>query len=346
MRDAGGGYDSRSIVCALKREGYSNVICYSYGAVACYEHQTARRVAEKLGYPIHVIEYDRERWRSTIESPRFPVFCRFVFQRSAIPYIQDYPARLAMSEAGQLPADAIIVPGYCGDLQGGSHLPFEVGERRDRVVLAEGLAGYICRMQFHLLDAPMTSANRQAIIARIQAYTSQFSTSDIESFCSVNEDWFTRHRVAKFVVNAVRTHEWFGNEWRLPLWDNELIEWWYRIPLHRRVNSALYHRFLFERLFNPMGVAFRKPKSRTRLDRIAQRYLPAALIPVVQSVYTRTLGRLRPRAVDVGAFDDASLLLLRQCGTGQIPADFANINGVIAAWCDVILAGLRSPQPS
>ena len=34
----------------------------------------------------------------------------------------------------------------------------------------------------------------------IRRYTSQFPSEDIESFCSVLEDWFTRNSVAKFVV--------------------------------------------------------------------------------------------------------------------------------------------------
>ena len=339
-----GGYDSRSIVCALKREGCAQVVCYSYGAPRCFEHQTARQVAQRLGYPIYVVEYDRRRWETVIGSSEFPAFCNFLFQQSAIPCIQELPACEELARAGVIPADAIIVPGYCGDLLGGSRIPSEVREFRDVSAHSDRIENHLFRQLFHHLSAPPTPEMRQVMVSRIRAYTSQFPSGDSESFCSVSDDWFTRHRVAKFVVNTVRTHEWFGHEWRLPLWDNELTEWWYRIPLKHRINSRLYHRYLFKCLFEPMGVGFRKPSPRVQLDSAARRYLPAAIIPLVRGLYTRTISRLRPQPMDVGAFDDASLLLLRQCGSGQTPSDFANINGVIAAWCDAFLIDDHHPS--
>jgi asparagine synthase (glutamine-hydrolysing) len=41
-------------------------------------------------------------------------------------------------------------------------------------------------------------------------------------------------RQPKFIVNAVRTYEYFGYEWRLPLWDKDLVSFWLSIPLSVR----------------------------------------------------------------------------------------------------------------
>jgi len=331
-----GGYDSRSIACALKREGYANVICYSYGSPTSYEWPVARDVASRLGYPIHIVEYNRGTWHSTIESPGFVEYCRFASQRCAVPHIQDLAAYDMLVTQKVLPDGAVVVPGFCGDLLGGSFVPVEVLFGRPKTVLAEGIDKYLLRTMFDLRTAMIAKEMRLAIVSRIREYTSCFQSDDIEDFCSLVEDWFTRHKVAKFVVNALRVYEHFGSEWRLPLWDNELIEWWYQVPLTLRINSALYHRYLFERLFDPMNVALRRrpAKQRVCLGHLADRWLPAAVIPTVRSIY-RLL--LRPKPADICAFDDASSFLLQQCHRRWNLTDFAHIHGVVAAWCDDIL---------
>ncbi len=328
-----GGYDSRSIVCALKRAGYPDVVCYSYGVPASFEWPIAQKVAERVGYPIHVIEYNRQRWQALVESPRLAEFCRFASHRCAVPCVQELLAWEMLSQQNAVPADSIVVPGYCGDLQGGSYVPAEVQNRVPDKVLAEGIDSYLLGRLFTLRASPIAPETREAILRRIHAYTSQFKSDDIESFCSVLEDWFTRHKVAKFVVNAVRVYELFGHEWRLPLWDNELIEWWYRIPLRLRTNSVLYHRYLFERLFDPLGVGFRQPASPARLDLLAARYLPAALIPWARAFYRLTFAKIRKKPVDIDGWDDVSSLLLERLPAEWDGRDFTFVNGIVAAWC-------------
>ena len=339
-----GGYDSRSIACALKRERYNNVICYSYGSPTSFEWPVARDVASRLGYPIHIVEYNRRNWQTTIESPRFVEYCRFASQRCAVPHIQDLAAYDMLVTQKVLPDGAVVVPGFCGDLLGGSFVPVEVLFGRPKTVLAEGINKYLYRTLFDLRNARITRKMRLAILRRIGEYTSRFPSDDIQAFCSIVEDWFTRHKVAKYVVNAVRVYEYCGNEWRLPLWDNELIEWWYQVPLTLRSNSVLYHRYLFERLFDPMNVSLRRRpgKQQVCLGHLADRWLPAAFIPPVRSIY-RLL--MKPKPADICSFDDASLLLVQQCHRQWNPGDFGHIGGVMAAWCDDVLIGNSTRTP-
>lgn len=329
-----GGYDSRYIACALKREGFANVVCYSYGAPASYEWHVARDVASRLGYPIHVVEYNRRNWQATIESPRFWEFCRFATQRCAAPCIQELSAREQLEARKVLPPDAVVVPGYCGDLQGGSYVPVEVRTGQPKTALAEGVDNYLFRTLFSLRRSETTQEMKHAILRRIGEYTSRFQSEDIQDFCSVLEDWFTRHKVPKFVINTMRTHEFFGNEWRLPLWDNELIEWWYRIPLRLRVNSEFYHRFLFERFFDPLNVAFRKPQSRPLPTAAVKRWLPSAAIPAAQWLFRRTVAKYLRKRKDIGAFDDVSRILFSQLPGKWSRDDFDGARGMLAILCD------------
>lgn len=328
-----GGYDSRMIVCALKREGYDNVICYSYGVPASYEHQTARQVAERLGYPIHMIDYSGEQWPVVLDSPEFLKFCRFISQRCASTHFQEYLACHTLRENAAVPKDSVIVPGFCGDLQGGSYVPEEVLAGRDNFVLAEGIDNYILRKLFRFRSSPIEKNIKRAILDRINAYTCHFATDNIQDFCSVLEDWFTRHKVAKFVVNSLRNYEWYGYEWRLPLWDNELIKWWYQIPLKHRVNSKLYHRFLFESLFDPMAVAFKKPLSLSRYRLMGMRWLPISIVPSLNRFGKKLVASVGRGPVDINAGKDRTAFLIERFPLDCPIDDIKDRNGIMAMWC-------------
>lgn len=327
-----GGYDSRYIACALKREGYPHVACYSYGVPASFEHRIAAQVATQLGYPIHVVEYGRDRWQAIIDAPDFPRFCQFASQRCSVAHLQDLPALDALQGSGVFQSDAVIVPGFCGDLQGGSRIPEGILAGRAKALLAGGIDAHILHTCSRPRTAPIDPNLERALLEQIHAYTRQFMSDDLERFCSVNEDWFTRHKVAKFVVNSLRTYEWFGYEWRLPLWDNELIEWWYRIPLRLRIRSTFYHRFLFERLFGPMDVAFRKPHSRGRFRVMAMQWLPPSAIPPLNRASKRVLAAIGLRPQDIDGFEALSSILTARLPASGRTDDHSDVNSAAAAW--------------
>jgi asparagine synthase (glutamine-hydrolysing) len=331
-----GGYDSRSLVCSLKREGYSNVICYSYGVPASFERQIAGKVAAQLGYPIHIIDYRRPRWQALLDSQRFAEFIEFAFQCCAAPCVQELLAREELANNKAIPNDAVIVPGYCGDVQGGSFIPTEVRQNHPEKVLNEGINRYILRTHFNLRTSPIPLNAEQAILSRIRTYTSRFRTDDTQDFCSVLEDWLTRNRLSKFIINTLRTHELYGNEWRLPLWDNELIKWWYKVPLRLRVANVFHRRFLFERLFEPMQVGFRKPAPPATLrvfNHMSKSRLLAGAIPVVMALYRISIKPFRPTPVDIDGYNDLSALLLERLPPGWSSSDFVNVHGIVGQCC-------------
>ena len=50
----------------------------------------------------------------------------------------------------------------------------------------------------------------------------------------------------------LKAHEWFGYEWRLPLWSDELIEFWIKVPWESKIKQNLLIKY-FEK-YNPGGV--------------------------------------------------------------------------------------------
>ena len=341
-----GGYDSRSIVCALKKANHSNVVCYTYGASNSYEIRIARQVATTLGYPIHVVIYDRAKWQSVVESSRFLDFCRYASHDCAVPHIQELLAHEELRKDASLPGNSVIVPGFCGDVLGGSKVPDTFTHNGSNAFLGEDIADHIYRGGFELFTRTLDRDIQQSIIDRIKAYTSNFRTDDFDDFCSVLEDWITRNRLAKFIVNAVRTYEWFGYEWRLPLWDNSLMEWWYRVPMRHRMHSTLYHRYLFERMFTPLKVDLKQPTqghgrkgtsvmkyplhaARLMRDEI-KRCLPRRVLDLARMVRSHTLDRVIRE--DRNGFDAVSTILLKQMRGYYAREEFTFVNGVIAAW--------------
>ena len=77
------------------------------------------------------------------------------------------------------------MPGFCGDLLGGSYVPFEVSVGQHEKLLKEGIVNYILRKNFCLLKDKVFGKVAPALADRISADTSAFDTRTIEGFCSI-----------------------------------------------------------------------------------------------------------------------------------------------------------------
>ncbi|MDI2587661.1 asparagine synthase-related protein [Psychrobacillus sp. NEAU-3TGS] len=56
-----GGYDSRLIAVMLKRLGYENVICFTYGLCSNWEVKISKMVAEQLGFKWIFVPYEKKK---------------------------------------------------------------------------------------------------------------------------------------------------------------------------------------------------------------------------------------------------------------------------------------------
>ena len=86
--------------------------------------------------------------------------------------------------------------------------------------------------------------------------------------------------MSKFVINPNRNYEYFGFEWRMPLWDNELMEFWYKVPNEYRYNSVEYNRYL-ELLFKEYNVDFGKFEKNVNKLKI----IPKPIYDFLKSIY-------------------------------------------------------------
>ena len=48
------------------------------------------------------------------------------------------------------------------------------------------------------------------------------------------------NRQSKYVINMNRVAEFFGFDWRMPLWDSRFIKFWNKIPDKFKIDQKLY----------------------------------------------------------------------------------------------------------
>jgi asparagine synthase (glutamine-hydrolysing) len=274
-----GGYDSRLIAAKLKMLDVKDVICFTYGREESFEVGISKRVAEKLGYEWHFVEYTSAKWRDCFEDSEFT---EYASNLTSLPNVQDYIAIKQLTNRQILPNNAILVPGYCGDLLGGSYVPYELLIGKWKALKREGLTRYILRKHF---GVDLCAGVETGILNRIANDLGNADfTDNVEQFVSGNEEFFTRHKVSKYVVNAVRSIEYFGYEWRMPFWDNELVEYFYRVPVSERLDDRVYDRYLLNNVFSNFGIEWKKP-TENRFKRNFKAHCPKMFLGAAENTY-------------------------------------------------------------
>lgn len=284
-----GGYDSRYIVAGLKKYGYENVICFTYGGKDSYEVSIAKKVTQQLNYKHYTIEYTDEKFIDLLKTEEFNKYLSFGFNYASLPHIQDFIGLTELRAKKLIPNDSIIVPGFCGDLLGGSYIPVEMKEDKINSLLKQELQEYILWRHLGNSAIEINNINKDEIKQKTKKLLVESKVNNIDDFISYNEDFFTKQKVSKFVVNAVRMYDYFGYEWRLPLWDKELIEYWYKIPNNLRINSYLYDEYLVEILFREFNIDFRKRKTLSKNKNLLfiRKILPLQMLRLIKKIISK-----------------------------------------------------------
>jgi asparagine synthase (glutamine-hydrolysing) len=246
-----GGLDSRLVVTMLKRVGQDNVLCYTYGRRGNRESEVSRQVAAALGYRWEFAEYTRRKWADWYARRERIDYYRYGDGLTSLPHIQDCPAVAELIARGFVPGNAVFVPGHTGDFICGGHLSETLGD-----VSGDG-EDHVTRAvwkRHHRLDCWSTqySAPSPAYRTRILGVVGDVPMRVPEEAASAYELWEWQERQCKYICNSCRVYEFFGHQWRIPLWDAELMDFWARVPLEMRLGKRLYTSFLQH--VNPCGL--------------------------------------------------------------------------------------------
>ena len=235
-----GGYDSRLIAYLLKISRYPKVICFSYGSPNNPESEISQAVAKELELPWKFIPHSRQSWHKAFNSSDRKEFFKFSVNATSSAHIQDFLAVKTLRNKGIIPEDSIFIPGHSADFLEGSHLPDAYEHKHD--FSRDDLYRQILNKHYTLWNWQEDSYYKD-FCSRIERTLQIKSLMRPDHAASLFEQWDWQERQAKFIVNSVRVYEFFGYQWRLPLWDSELMNFWARVPLKLRLKRSLWLQY-------------------------------------------------------------------------------------------------------
>ena len=151
-----------------------------------------------------------------------------------------------------MPDSSIFCPGHSGDMLGGSHIPKAL-YNSTRPVDKSLIVDAIIRDHFSYqndLDKDVVTSIKEELMKQLP-YKAKFSVPEsVHAF----ETWDIQNRQSKYIVNSCRIYEEYGYQWYLPLWDLNLVQTCYEMPISFRYGSNLYEECLFKYLFIPYAV--------------------------------------------------------------------------------------------
>lgn len=244
------GLDSRMIASGLKAVGYPHVRLFSYGRAGNHEAETARAIAERLGYPWTFVPFTTAIQRAMFANPAHEqALWQDADTCGGVPFEQDWTAISSLKQSGWLPADSLIVNGQTGDYISGNHAPeklINLGKDQSVQIRQDALTASYLTKHYRLWRALGTPANDQRMTPLLLAEASAAGATfgHDEALHGIHEFLECQDRQAKYVVSGERTYEALGFEWRLPLWDDEYIALWQRTEGSLKLNQNLYRRVL------------------------------------------------------------------------------------------------------
>lgn len=300
-----GGYDSRLIACLCKKYDLKNIVCYTYGRPDSFEVITSKKVAETLGFEWHYVEYTPEKLAYAVKSQDFKIFSNLSSNCNSIPHVQDFLALKELVNHNIIHSHAIVIPGFCGDLFGGSKVPrevFEWGEEFNHKNFAS-----LVYKHFYDLNTPK-ARYKNDILNKISNGISEYETYTTDDFLNHYEQWCIENRLSKYIINSLRVYEFFELDWRILLWDDEYAKTWYLIPWQNK-SAKLLSDFMFESYFNMYDVNMRKPLTGINLyslNRLKQ-YIPSFIKEIVNIIRRNMF--MRKSRLDFNCFNQAAGLL-------------------------------------
>jgi asparagine synthase (glutamine-hydrolysing) len=246
-----GGLDSRLVAAGLVEVGYRNVICFAYGRTGNFEAERSRQVAEKLGLPWLFVAYSPAKVRDFQKSGTYAEHYRVADTCASVPFIQDLLAIEELKECGAVPDDAVFVNGQSGDFITGNHVPEPLRQSRpdlDPEQRRARITGALIAKHFSLWEDLKTSGNLARITELLNDRVVAAGVPQVSASADygVYELVECQERQSKFVISGQRVYDFFGHDWRLPLWDVEYMDFWERMPLEFKVAQNLYQEWLAE----------------------------------------------------------------------------------------------------
>ncbi len=232
-----GGYDSRLLAYLLKEAGYPKLIAFSYGAKNHPEVRISKSVAKALDIPWFFAEYTHKSWYQAYFSEDRKRYYRHAFNAASSPHIQDWQAVRTLKAQGVFEDDAVFIPGHSADFLQNGHLP-DIYAHQTHFTKEELLAQI--RGKHYKLWQNADASENAGFDRRIEKVIDIPTEMTALQAAARFEYFDMQERQAKFIVNSLRVYEDLGYAWRLPFWDDAMLDYWLEIPLAQRLHRRLW----------------------------------------------------------------------------------------------------------
>lgn len=317
-----GGWDSRHLLANLVHAGVENVVTYTYGHPDSSEVKTAQSIAQKLNVKNYFVHYTPDLLDQMWEG-KGSEFLRYASQGIAAPQEQEFFALFHLTQQGHINKGDVILPGYCGDLPAGSYVMSDVNPKHQATEKA--IRRWI--KDRHLVYARGTQME-ETLLNTIYVLLEPSNDMTFAEWNEVHERWFIKEKVSKYVLNGLRTFEFFGLEWRIPLWDAEWLAYSYGCTFEQRKNRSHFKRQCNALLFEPLQIShaiYDKPN-----DFMAQ--LKMAVKEVIPSQWLLKWTQLRFKAADLDNTNGGHLVfVMRKKGVKTMNWPSTSVNPYLAA---------------
>lgn len=243
------GLDSRMIASGLRACGYKNVLCVAYGLAGNREAVTSRMIASALEYPWIFVPFDHKSLSRDFASSTYKEYRRYSDSLTGMHFPQDFSIFPQLREKSQIDEGAIIVNGQSGDFITGNHIPSNLANKQSsgsdwkQSVVTELLSKHY-QLWAGLVTPEHTAQIGASLLTELNKQFGE--TFDSELAWAAYEYCEYQDRQSKYVLNGQRVYEFHGYEWRLPLWENEYLDFWGRVPLQMKKHQRLYRTVLEE----------------------------------------------------------------------------------------------------
>jgi|SaaInlStandDraft_5_1057022.scaffolds.fasta_scaffold10511_2 asparagine synthase (glutamine-hydrolysing) len=271
------GRDSRLVVSALNFLGFKNVFCFSYGGYNNFESRASRSIAEKLGYPWEHVPLTRKSQKHFFTSKIFEEYCTETDTLASAPFVQDISAVGYLKEKNIISQDAVFVNGNTGDFISGGHIPLSL--KRESFEFSN--FNEVCQTSwddflnkhFSLWGILRSEDNDKYIKDALENLLLNREVPDIQDLDKMHgvfECLEYLGRQSKYIVNMQRSYEFHDYNWRMPLWSNQMLDFWEGVPRIYKINQNLYKNVLKEN--NWGGVWHNVPINSRRINSNSLRF--------------------------------------------------------------------------
>lgn len=224
-----GGLDSRFIAAGLKHFGYTNVVSVSYGIKGNKDSLIAQKVSKKLGYKWIYVKYTSKKFKDAFFSDDYQKYLNYCDSFTSIHFAGEYLMLKNLKKNNLIDKNAIIVNGQSGDFISGNHMPKNLPKNvlslKNRV---HNISNEHAKNHYKHWKSLIDDNLYEAVFAYVDEMVDQLGglpKNANEDFSIVEYIEFI-NRQSKYVINGQRNYEYFNFDWRLPLWDDEYLEFW------------------------------------------------------------------------------------------------------------------------